>query len=261
MTTLDSALTLCAQFPVFPVLANKKPATPHGFKDAVQSPTDVVDLWRRNPGPLIGVPTGIVSGIDALDIDPKNGGDAWLAQVDHLLPNTRRSVTRSGGVHLFFAHLDGVKNTAGKIARGVDTRGDGGYVVWWSAHGCPVENPELFHAWPRWLLDILLPPKPQRARPPAPATAVEGNARAALMIERAKERVRLAQPGQRHVSLRAAAATLGGLVRFLPGGEQSIRDELVQLAMDAGGEDRASAEKTAEWAMGKGKGSPLLTAR
>jgi hypothetical protein len=260
MTTLDTALLVARRWPVFPCREDKRPATPNGFKNATRDPVGVVDLWRAHPGPLIGVPTGAVSGFDVLDIDPRHDGDKWLAEADPLLPNTRKSATRSGGTHLFFAHADGLKNSASKIARGVDVRAEGGYVILWGAHGCSVEHAGLLHSWPRWVLDILMPkPKPRMSA--APATKIEGDTRAVLMIERAKDRVRRAAPGQRHINLRAAAATLGGLIKYIPGGEDGIRRELVDLAMQAGGEDRENAEKTASWAMEKGKGSPLLCGR
>ena len=38
-------------------------------------------LWRRTPGPLVGVPTGAASGFDVLDIDIKTGGVDWLGSV------------------------------------------------------------------------------------------------------------------------------------------------------------------------------------
>ena len=52
--------------PVFPCLANKKPATPHGFKDATADPAAIGELWRSHWGPLVGLPTGERSGLDVL---------------------------------------------------------------------------------------------------------------------------------------------------------------------------------------------------
>ncbi|MGE5164412.1 MAG: bifunctional DNA primase/polymerase [Sphingobacteriales bacterium] len=73
--TLRSALTLGEQgLPCFPCLADKRPATPHGFKDATCDGDKLHVLWMRHPGPLVGVAAGEVSGLDILDIDPRHGG-------------------------------------------------------------------------------------------------------------------------------------------------------------------------------------------
>ena len=258
MSAVDDAIRLCARFPVFPVRMDKKPACKHGFKDAERTPAAVLDLWRAYPGPLIGVPTGEISGIDVLDIDPRHGGDTWLQTVWDDLPTTRMHKTQSGGMHLVFRHAARVKNSAGKIAPGVDVRGDGGYIAYWPAVGLEVQNPATLADWPAWLLKLINPPPPKR-RYVAPATRTEADARANIMIERAYDRVRNAHPGQRHYQLRAAAATLGGLAGHLGKSLDQIEADLVSLIMQTGAEDRKNAEATARWAINKGYSSPLLT--
>jgi hypothetical protein len=86
-------------------------------------------MWARNPGTLVSVPTGKISGISVLDVDLGKGGDAWWEKNRGRLPKTRMHETRSGGLHVLFAHRDGIRNTAGRIAKGIDTRGEGGYCV------------------------------------------------------------------------------------------------------------------------------------
>jgi Bifunctional DNA primase/polymerase, N-terminal len=67
------ALALIEQgIPCFPCLADKRPATPRGFKDATSDRNILDELWRRHPGALIGVPTGEISDLDILDIDPRH---------------------------------------------------------------------------------------------------------------------------------------------------------------------------------------------
>jgi hypothetical protein len=83
--------------PVFPCRADKRPACVHGFRDATRDPAAIRELWRRHPGPLIGVPTGAASGIDVLDVDPRHGGHMWLDWNANRLPPTRTHRTRSGG--------------------------------------------------------------------------------------------------------------------------------------------------------------------
>jgi hypothetical protein len=53
--------------PIFPCRSDKRPTCPHGFKDAVADPKAVERLWSLYPGPLIGVATGAISGIDVID--------------------------------------------------------------------------------------------------------------------------------------------------------------------------------------------------
>jgi hypothetical protein len=96
--TLTAALVLAESgVPVFPSLASKAPSCPGGFKAAATDPVAVCDLWTRHPVPLVGVPTDAISGIDVVDIDPRNGGDHWLDANRHRLPPTRTHATRSGG--------------------------------------------------------------------------------------------------------------------------------------------------------------------
>jgi hypothetical protein len=137
---LQAALALArdglACFPAFP---SKCPSTPHGFYDASKDPAALRALWQQFPGPLVGVRTGAVSGIAVLDLDRKHReATDWWIQNRPRLPSTRVHRTRSGGLHLIFCHADGVRCTTGRIAAGIDTRGDGGYVIWWPAAGLPV---------------------------------------------------------------------------------------------------------------------------
>src|SRR5471030_421863 len=108
--------------PWFPCNADKTPMTKRGYLDAKFGYD-----WRYDNAPLIGVPTGS-TGFDVLDIDL--GAKTWWAENRWRIPATQTHRTRSGGLHLFFAHFEGLRNTCSRIARGVDTRADGGSVIW-----------------------------------------------------------------------------------------------------------------------------------
>jgi hypothetical protein len=166
-------------YPAFPCLADKRPACPHGLKDATLPAAGLATLWARHPGVLVGVASGPASGLAILDIDGRNGGREWWIANKDRLPRTRRHRTRSGGLHVLFRHKSGIRNSASKIAPGVDTRGEGGYVIWWPALGFPVQDPDLLADWPSWLLPPPEPtpaPRPLRPRDSGPATlaAIEG---------------------------------------------------------------------------------------
>jgi hypothetical protein len=142
---------------------NKSPACKHGFKDARTDELSLRRLWRKSPGALVGVATGLASRASVLDIDRKHpeAWEWWAEHRERLLP-TRVHRTSSGGLHLVFRHLDGIKNSTSKINKGVDTRGDGGYFIWWPATGLPVLCEGPIKPWPDWLC---VPATPSRPRP------------------------------------------------------------------------------------------------
>jgi putative DNA primase/helicase len=92
--------------------------------------------WGRWPQANIGLACG-PSRLLAIDLDVKAGVDglaAWealKAQLGFEDGGTPVSNTPSGGRHLLFALGDhpAPGNTAGKLGPGIDTRGDGGYIV------------------------------------------------------------------------------------------------------------------------------------
>jgi hypothetical protein len=88
-----------------------------------------------------------------LDIDPRHGGDTWLASQN--LPETRVHTTRSGGLHYFFKHRPGLGCSRDLIARGVDVRSEGGYVIWWPLAGCKVLSEGPIADWPATLIEAL----------------------------------------------------------------------------------------------------------
>lgn len=105
---------------------------PRGLKDATADAT-VIEQWFRNKTRNIGIVTGAVSGIVALDIDPRHGGDASLTALENqhgAIPPTWRFLTGGGGEHILFRHPGAqVINSANKVGQGIDVRGDGGYIV------------------------------------------------------------------------------------------------------------------------------------
>jgi hypothetical protein len=156
--SLEIALRLAeAGSLVFPCAANKHPTCPGGFKAATAEPVAVEALWRRYPGPLIGVPTGVKFVVVDADLQHAEA-QQWYGRAN--FPLTCTHVTRSGGRHLLFKPDERVSCTVGKLWPHVDTRGKGGYIIWWPAEGYEVLHAKLLADVPDWVLTRLNPPEP-----------------------------------------------------------------------------------------------------
>jgi hypothetical protein len=91
-----------------------------------------------------------------LDVDPD--GQDWVAERADQLACERIHQTNRGQhfVYRWPEGLQGKSTTAGLIAPGIDTRGEGGYVVWWPAHEKePVGDLDSLTEPPSWLLSHL----------------------------------------------------------------------------------------------------------
>jgi hypothetical protein len=154
----------------FPCAGNKRPTSPHGFLDASADPIALCELWSKCPGQLVGVRTGNASGFDVLDLDRKHpqAAEWWTAHRDSI-PVTRVHRTRSGGLHLLPQHASHLRCSASKIARGIDVRGDGGYVIWWPIAGLPALRAAPVAPWPDWSrLRLLSRQRPVASRATVP---------------------------------------------------------------------------------------------
>jgi Bifunctional DNA primase/polymerase, N-terminal len=155
----DAALALAQRGPVFPCAQDKAPLVARGFHAATTDPAAIRDWWTRWPDALIAVPTG--EKFCVLDVDLKHpDAERWYAENCSNIPFTRKHFTRSGGYHLLFVPDPRMRCTAGRIARGVDTRGVGGYIIWWPLHGFAVSHRALLAAVPEFIIEAQLP-KPE----------------------------------------------------------------------------------------------------
>ncbi len=256
------ALRLAARgIPVFPCNAKKRPCTRHGFKDATVDTAELIALWRERPGPLIGFPTGPASGLDLLDIDPRHGGDVWLAHHLGHLGETLTVRTRSGGTHLFFKHWPGMRNSESAIAPGVDVRGEGGYAIAWAGCGGSIVKRVPARHWPGWLGRIARPQPKQTAGATRDAPVIEGNTHARRVMQRWLDKVSSASAGQRHYTLRGASCVIGGLLNRGIAFEEAEK-VLLQAVLAAGGKkvDEENAKLTIASGLQRGKDNPFESA-
>src|SRR5262249_8152960 len=146
----------------------KKPLTRHGFKDASVDGNVVHHWWTQWPNALIGTPTGVKFCV--LDLDLQHiEAQAWYDNNRARLPLTRTHTARSGGRQLLFKASSQVSCTARKPAPHVDTRGLGGYIIWWPAHGLEVLHADALLPVPDWFIEALHPKPnvvPYRPREP-----------------------------------------------------------------------------------------------
>jgi hypothetical protein len=128
-----AALTYAeAGLPVLP-LRGKVPRIEGGLTRASTDAETVTRWWKRWPDANIGIRTGTDSGLLVLDVDFQHGGGATLKELEDRhgkLPETAQALTGGGGRHYLFRHPGReVRNSAGRLGRGLDVRGDGGYIV------------------------------------------------------------------------------------------------------------------------------------
>jgi hypothetical protein len=117
--------------PVFPC-RGKKPLTAHGFHDASCEEEKILCWWTKWPSANIGIPTGGASGLFVLDQDGDAGNESLKAiEVKHgALPRTRTIITSPGHLQFWYRQPDGgTRSTVGVLGPGLDTRGDGGYII------------------------------------------------------------------------------------------------------------------------------------
>jgi Bifunctional DNA primase/polymerase, N-terminal len=231
VNSLEAAIA--TGLPCFPCRADKSPATPHGFYDATADPAAQRALWRRYPGPLVGVPTGEASELAVLDVDTAKHPEAvaWFAAARPRLPVTRTHQTRSGGLHLVLQHARGVRNTASRLAKGIDTRGDGGFVIWWPAAGCPVLCDAPPAQWPGWLLQALLPQQKEALTASSIGPGAELNDH---RLDGLLRRVKFAPESQRNCILYWGSRILGTAVRKGEINKTAAEAALLGAALHAG---------------------------
>lgn len=113
----------------------KHPRTSNGVSDATTDFDQVKEWWGSWPDSNIGIAAG-KSGLDFIDIDPKNGGnvnDLPLEADDLETITALTGLTESGerGKHCYYRHPKGIdiRQSSDKLPPGVDIRTGKGYVV------------------------------------------------------------------------------------------------------------------------------------
>lgn len=150
VVSTETALEVAETYPIFPCDLSKRPLTANGFKAATKDAEAITRWWKQHPDALIGVPTGETTRLVVIDYDPdKANADTreWVEQWASLLAGTFGTETPRGGKHWYFQAADAYASGAniwldGKKRAGLDVRANGGYVIYWPAHGLALfDNP------------------------------------------------------------------------------------------------------------------------
>lgn len=175
---LESALHLAALgFRIFPLIPNsKKPAIARWRQRSTSDARQIAAWWTAAPERNIGIDT---AGCIAIDVDNKGvkRGSESLQLLEMLwgdLPSTYRQRTPTGGLHIVYK--GDARNSASRIAAGIDVRGTGGYLVGAGStiDGAPYEavDPSPIVPAPKWIADQCEPPARDAAER-APATELD----------------------------------------------------------------------------------------
>ncbi len=229
---VTAALALAARgIPVCPLDAKtKRPASPHGVKDASCDPARLRE-WFSRPALVPAIACGEPSGISVLDIDRQHGGREWWQANRKLLPETFAYRTKSSGIHLWFRHRQGLRTVPlGVIGAGAEIRSTGGCAIAWFAVGLPILCDAPAALWPEWLTP---PPRPAPeprcdfadGRPPGRVEAALGG-----LVRVAA----LARAGERNQRLHWAACRAAEMAARGEIGRQDAEAVLVEAAARAG---------------------------
>lgn len=177
---LRTALTLAKKgIHVFPCgVRSKAPATPHGFRDASIDPDIIRSWWRCDPSFNVGIATGTVSHLFAVDIDGLDA-EASLRALEYErgeLPPSVEAITARGRHIYFQMPAAPVPCSAGRVADHIDVKADGGYVLappsihpTGRAYAWSVDSAREIASAPAWLLNLIVDPK-ANGHEPAPVS-------------------------------------------------------------------------------------------
>jgi hypothetical protein len=213
------------------------------------------DWWARWPEANIGVACR-PSDLFVIDLDVKGvakGEESWTSLKeqhglgDLVTPTTR---TPSGGRHLFFsADGTGLGNSSGRLGAGIDTRGEGGYVLLppsvladgktytWEISP-RAQNPIRL---PQALIELLADPEPGQ-RGDAGGRRLDGTDRgtayAMAALSGELEKLATADTGTRNNTLNTAAYSLGQLVGAGLLNRAEVESRLLSVALSTGLDER-----------------------
>lgn len=224
-------------WPVHPLKPQSKmPNSPNGFKDATTDLELIEKWWSEHPNDNIGVATGL--GLYVVDVDGPVGQQSLNDLVKEHGPLPETLIAQTGkGTHYFFFYdenetggkLGNTTGRSGKLGLGIDTRGDGGFVV-----VSPSIHPSgASYSWlnegtslaqlPSWIVEAVR--KVTWVKPTYSVSPYNTNLHpyTRRIFEASQERLWNAAPGFRNDELNREAFLMGGWI-----GSGSISRDMVE---------------------------------
>lgn len=207
----------------------KHPMTSRGVKDATTDRKTIKQWWTTNPDANIGIATGKISNLIVVDVDGEEGKKSLseLLKRHGKLPITVKVKTGKGKHYYFRSGDTPVANSVGRLGKGIDIRGDDGYVVAPSSvhqSGTVYEflsrrdlsDVEIAKA-PKWLRKETAKNEttpPLSVLPIPPSKKDRAKAYMSSALQRELERLGKAPKHQRNDSLNRCAFKLGQLLPY-----------------------------------------------
>ena len=204
---------------------------------------EITQWWNTWPRANVAILTGTSGGIDVIDFDvDKDGNLPTWPGTEHFLSTECVVQTPRGGRHYYFRHTPGIKNSTGKLAPGVDVRGEGGYVLippsivdvkpYETAIGSLAETQGPFSEWILKALGrsaILTVDEAAAGEKPGSLSPY-----AEKVVEREVKKIKATPDGTRNNQLNKSAFDLG---RYIGGGDmprKDVEEKLTAAALEAG---------------------------
>jgi hypothetical protein len=240
-------------------------------KESTTDLTTIKDIWTDGKSDAMpGIDLG-KSGHVVIDLDRHNDNDDGVANFTKLatehnchIAQWPTVVTPSGGKHVYFLQPKHITlgNGEGKLPRGINVRGKGGYVIAPGAEGDagaysgfsrPItEAVEL----PQWLIDIIKPPRPSFHNIFTPGKAsTREYAYASAALRKQSDEVAGTREGSRNNVLYKAAAAMGNQIASGRISEHEVVSALTNAGLSAG-LDPEEVNNTIESGLKKGTSSP-----
>ena len=247
---------------------DKRPLQQGGFKNASTDLSRLDRVLTRHADGMLAVRTGSESSIVVIDVDVDTAkgidGRGWLVEAQQKgLPDCPTTETPRGGTHLYFGHPGGsLQCSAGQLAKGVDVRGDGGYVI-----SPPSRSPKGAYRWrpgptaeappplPEWLLVELTGTKIDTVSDHFAPPTEEDRSEIDREFAAALSRVRGAEEGTRADTLNRNSFLIGKMVGAQAVEYRAALAALIDAALAAGLEP-LEARRTAESGMRAGMKRP-----